>query len=197
LPLEVINGSFGTGTPNEPTATLEPSEEPTLTPVPTEEETPTPPTETPEVGAPGTITGTVSYQNAPDNAGISVQLLANDSPVAELVTDASGAFTFSDVVAGAYTVNFVAPLHLVATRSVNVDASGQTVDLGSIALLAGDTHNDGAVDVTDATFVGANFNMDVPPAPDNADMNRDLLVNISDLVLVGSNYDLVGPILAP
>jgi hypothetical protein len=39
--------------------------------------------------------------------------------------------------------------------------------------------------------------MDVPPAPDNADMNRDLLVNISDLVLVGSNYDLVGPILAP
>jgi hypothetical protein len=141
--------------------------------------------------------GTVSYQNAPDNAGISVQLLANNSPVTELVTDASGAFTFSGLAAGAYTVNFVAPLHLVTTRSVNVDAGGQTVDLGNIVLVAGDTNDDGTVDVADATFVGANFNLDVPPAPNNADMNRDLLVNISDLVLVGSNYGMVGPILAP
>jgi hypothetical protein len=167
-----------------------------MTPIPTEE-TPVPPTETPEVGEAGAITGTVGYQNAPDNAGISVQLLANGSPIAELVTDATGAFSFSDVAAGDYTVKLLAPLHLVAERSVNVDASGQTVDLGAIILLAGDTNSDGTVDVADATYIGANFNLNVPPAPNNADMNRDLLVNISDLVLVGGNYGLVGPMLVP
>jgi hypothetical protein len=91
-------------------------------------------------------------------------------------------------------VKFAAPQHLAATLAVTVDSSGQTVDLGTIALVAGDTDDDGDVDVTDATFVGANFDVAVPPAPENADMNHDLLVNISDLVLVGSNFGQAGPI---
>ncbi len=194
LPLQVINGSYGDGMPEPETATPTPTDEPTSTPVPTEEQTPEPPTETPEVGAPGTIAGMVSYQNAPDNAGIQVQLLANDSPVAEMITGADGAFAFNDVAAGAYVVRFVAPQHLVAMLPMMVDGSGQPIEVGTLALVAGDTNDDGVVDVTDATFVGANFDVEVPPAPSNADMNHDLLVNISDLVLVGSNFGQAGPI---
>jgi hypothetical protein len=191
LPLQVVNGSFGSGTtPPPPT---QPPPTATFTPT-TPPPTPAPPTETPEVEPAGTISGVAGYQNAPDNAGIQVELLANGAAVATTVTSADGAFTFNNVAAGAYTVEIDAPLHLAVTASITVDASGQPVDLGTITLVAGDTDDDGDVDVTDATFVGANFDAQVPPAPANADVNRDLRINISDLVLVGSNYNQVGPI---
>jgi hypothetical protein len=201
IPLQVINGTYGNGVPSQPTeATVAPTEPPTATmepasptPVPTEL-TLEPPTETPEVGVVSSVTGVVSYQNAPDNAGITVQLLAGETPVSDVVTGADGAFAFNEVAAGAYTIRFVAPLHLAATLPVNVDGSGQAIDLGTISLIAGDTDNDGKVDILDATFVGANFDVGVPPAPNNADMNHDSQVNISDLVLVGSNFGQTGPV---
>jgi hypothetical protein len=204
IPLQVINGSYGNGVPPQPTeATAAPTEPPTATPVTMEPATATPlptepttepPTATPEVGVASSITGVVSYQNAPDNAGITVQLLAGETAVNETVTGADGAFAFNDVAAGTYTIRFVAPQHLAATLPVNVDGSGQAIDLGTISLIAGDTDDDGKVDILDATFVGANFDVGVPPAPSNADMNRDAQVNISDLVLVGSNFGQTGPV---
>jgi hypothetical protein len=187
IPLEVINGTYDGSSP-----TPEPTEE---TPVPTEEtppvpteETPPPPTETPEVTPAGSITGLVAYQNAPDNAGIQVSLLVNNAPSNQLVTGADGAFSFADVAAGSYVIQVKGPQHLLVTVPVTVDASGQAVDLGTIELVAGDTDDDGDVDITDATFIGSNFDNPVPPAPSSADLNHDLSVNISDLVLVGSNF---------
>ncbi len=193
LALEVVNGTYagggGSSTP-EPTA-VQPTATETPTTVPPTE-TPVPPTETPEVSAPGSVTGIAVFQNAPDNAGIEVYLAVDLTPVAQMVTAADGSFSFSEVAAGSYLVEIRAPQHLIVAIPVTVDASGQPVDLGTIELVAGDTDDDGDVDIADATFVGANFDVEVPPAPGNADLNRDLLVNISDLVLVGGNFGQTG-----
>jgi hypothetical protein len=222
LPLEVVNGTFNaqvapqeptptaTGTPVPPaeTATVTP-EPPTSTPeVPTATATSEPPTNTPEPtptatletptatavpDALGTISGTVAYQNRPDNAGITVQTLLNGDVVVELKTNADGTYQFVEVPVGSYVVVASAPEHLQLAYDVTIDADGLTVDLGSGTLRAGDTDGNQTVDLVDAAAVGANFGVDAPPAPDNADLNADSHVNISDLALVGSNFGASGP----
>lgn len=182
LPVEVINGSLLVNEP--PAPTQEPTAEPT-TPAPTA------PPVTPEPTQPSTIVGVAHYQNRPDNAGITAQLYAPDhSLVAETTTDTDGSYSFSNVALGAYVLHLSAPQHLPVSRTVAVETGGSTVDAGADTLLAGDTNDDGAVDIADATFIGANFGAAVPPAPGNADLNADSAVDISDLVLVGGNYGM-------
>ncbi len=192
LPLTVINASFN-GAPPPPTVvpTTVPTELPPATEVPPT--LPPPPTEPPAPDL-ATISGTLSYQNRPDNAGITVQLRdANHTVLAEVVTSANGAFSFTDVPVGAYSIRAGAPLHLSWVQPVTVETGGQIVDLGAYTLLAGDTNDDGLIDLTDAGLIGANFGLAVPPAPNNADLNGDVTVDIRDLALVGGNFDLTGP----
>ena len=80
---------------------------------------------------------------------------------------------------------------------VTVDADGQSVDVGVITLPAGDTDNSGTVDIADAGLIGANFGVDVPPAPADADLNMDAIIDIRDLVLVGGNFGKIGPVTVP
>lgn len=181
LPVEVINGALLVNEPPQPS----PTEEPTTPPPPST------PVVTPEPAQPSTIIGAASYQNRPDNTGITVQLFAADnSLLAEVTTGPDGAYSFADVAIGAYTLRLSAPQHIGVSKVVAVEADGSTVDAGADRLMAGDTNGDGVVDIADATFIGANFGAAVPPAPANADMNADSSVNVSDLVLVGSNYGL-------
>ncbi len=188
LALTVINGAFNTLPVEPPPATETPAPPPAT-------ETPMPPTTTPEPPQVAAITGRATYQNRPDNAGIIVQLRdANRTVIAELVTNADGGFSFTDVPAGEYTVKFTGPYHLGSVQPVSM--SGLGVDLGVIKLLAGDTNGDSVVDLTDAGLVGANFGVPVPPAPDSANLNGDEMVDIRDLALVGGNFDKVGPTLA-
>jgi len=194
IPLQVINGAFNsTVLPQQPTPTST-AALPTNTPEPTPSETPLPPTMTPAPGILSTISGTVAYQNRTDNAGITVELLAGDTLVVQLVTNADGGYQFLDVPLGSYTIAATAPEHLRLIYPVEVDADGLTIDLGSGVLRAGDTDNNQIVDLVDAASVGANVGIDAPPAPQTADLNRDGRVNISDLVLVGGNFGLSGPI---
>jgi hypothetical protein len=200
LPLTVVNGSFN-GAPAEPTLAETPTTVPTLTETPTAEPTLT---ETPTAEATveptlpagqSTVSGTAAYQNRPDNAGIIVQLVALDgSPIAETLTAADGAFTFSAVPLGVHTLRLSAPQHLTVERPVIVETDGQTIALDSTVLPAGDADGNGLIDTLDATLIGANFDVTVPPAPANADLNGDGLVNIADLVLVGGNFGLSGPV---
>lgn len=197
LALDIQNGVFtGTGQseqtpvlPTEtsfPTETLIPTEMPTETPIPTELTS----------AILSTITGIATYQNRPDNAGITVQLLAVDGTlVAEQVTSGDGSYQFMDVALGVYSVMLNAPQHLsVLQESIMVETDGQTIDLGTDILPAGDADSNGIIDLADATLIGANFGVEVPPAPTETDLNGDNLVNISDLVLVGGNFGLQAPI---
>jgi hypothetical protein len=210
IALEVINGSYNgggttvtnmppTSTPVTPTATpvtltatpVTPTATP-ITPVVTEE--PPPATPLPAVSV---VSGTFQYQNHPDHAGITVQLLsAGNSPVS-LTTNANGAYQFTDVPAGEYVIEASAPNHLTVSKAVTVPSTGQAVDLGVLVLPAGDTDEDGTIGLSDASLVGVNFGLSAPPAPPAADVNVDNQVNIRDLALVGGNYGKTGPVTAP
>jgi hypothetical protein len=220
IPLQVINGTYNGGGSSTPipmtatpvTPTLPPTPVPptmTLTPVPaTSTPTPMTPTVTPPPGTAGPtptlpptgkgiIKGTLQYQNHPDNAGIKVELMSQGAVVVSLTTNANGAYQFTDVPLGTYDIRASAANHLTASRTVNIQTDGQTVDPGMIMLLAGDTDSNGTIDVADAGLIGINFGFNAPPAPLAADLNVDKMVNIRDLVLVGGNYGKTGPMLAP
>jgi hypothetical protein len=189
LPLVVINGSYnGAGVIVQPT------------PVPvTSTATVTVPPATPTVqpGQKSTIAGVASYQNGPDNAGITVELLdANNKPLVQVVTNATGAYRFTDVPVGAYSVQLSAPLSLPVIHAAPVPADGQVIDLGKDTLLLGDTDNNKKIDVGDAGLVGANFGALGSVVP-SADLNRDGIIDIRDLVLIGANFSLVGPVKTP
>jgi glucose/arabinose dehydrogenase len=192
-PLTVVNARFdGVDGPietEEPTAT-------TVAPTPTIVVPSATPTFTPTVTAtpiPGSISGRAVYQNRPDNAGITAAVLdLNGNVLVQVITGADGVFGFTDAPVGNYRMRLSALGHLSLTQDVAVTTPGQTIDLGTLTLRAGDTNGDGRIDLVDAAFIGANFNVTAPPAPAEADLNKDGVVNISDLVLVGSNFGLTG-----
>lgn len=189
--LAVMNGMFQVGVI---APTPEPVPFPTETPEATPEITETPlPTTTPEPAQVGVISGTAVYQNAPDNAGITVQLFLDNELLAELITTETGAFEFTDVPAGTYQLLVFAPLHLAVLSDATVTLDGLGEDLGSIQLPAGDTDDNGSVDILDASWIGINFGGDAAAAP-NADLNRDMQINIRDLALVGGNFDQQAPV---
>ncbi|MBI5670810.1 MAG: carboxypeptidase regulatory-like domain-containing protein [Chloroflexi bacterium] len=190
-PLKVMNGTFNGAPQTPPTATSVP---PTATPIPPTATTVAPTATTPAPVQLGTITGVVQYQNRPDNAGITVQLRDTSLTVlAEVVTGANGAFSFTDVPVGTYSLKAVAPFHLDWVTPVTVESAGQTVTLEPYTCQAGDTNDDNIVNLTDAGLIGANFGLQAPPAPAGANLNGDTTVDVRDLALVGSNYELTGP----
>jgi hypothetical protein len=189
--------------PEQPTPVVEqpteiPPEQPTVevptaeaTELPTEEATVEPPTATPP---PSSIGGVITYQNREDNSGIVVEVSANGNVLVKVQTNANGAYRFTDVPPGTYTLVMSAPGHLSLTYTVTVDGSGAAVDLGTGVLRAGDTDGDQTIDLKDAAAVGANFNLEAPPAPASSDLNGDNKVNIADLALIGSNFGEKGPV---
>ncbi|MBL8118319.1 MAG: hypothetical protein JNJ78_12370 [Anaerolineae bacterium] len=200
--LAVINGTFHT-TDVTPVPTTE-------TPIPPTEETPVPPTETPvtpteetpvvtETVMPpselGIITGVVAYQNHPDNANITVQLVTSESVVASVITGPDGAFNFLDVPVGTYGVTAVGSHHLRIGKVVTVSANGEVVEVAQLTLPGGDTDDNGTIDLVDAGLIGANFGQPVNPAPEAADINLDGIINIRDLAIIGGNFGLTAPII--
>jgi hypothetical protein len=209
--LQVVNGTYNgggtspaTATPITPTPVNPPTATPTLIPtetVPPPTQTPLPTTPAPTATLPPTaaslISGVVEYQNHPDNSGVKVELLMNNNPVVSVTTNANGAYQFTDVPVGDYAIRLSAPNHLIVVKAVKVPSTGQAVNIDKIILLAGDTDNNGTIDLADAGLVGSNFNVSAPPAPAAADLNLDKVINVRDLALVGGNYGKTGPINMP
>lgn len=180
--------------PPTPVLTVVPSAtaEPSATPLPTMTFTPLPPDDL------SSIHGTAARQANPNQSGITVQLWRSDSSrMGELVTGADGGFTFTDVPPGLYGLVIWSPQHLTVTKLVEVNANGQVYEVGQLVMPTGDTDGNQVIDLLDASFIGANFRLPVPPAPANADMNGDGMVNIVDLTLVGINFGRTGPVALP
>ena len=143
------------------------------------------------LGVESTITGVVNRQRGSDHSDMTVQLMQDGVIVAEISTDSSGRYVFSDVPAGRYRLLLGAPAHL--SQFHDIDLQNQPVDLGLSQLLAGDIDGSTVIDVLDATLIGANFLLAVPPGPENADLTGDGLIDVRDLVLVGLNLGHSGP----
>ncbi len=204
LPIAVVNGAFSGNGPvvtEEPTIEPTPTVEPTMTLEPTLTETPTIeptalPTET-AMPSTGSISGIAVYQGSEDATGIKVQLLTGDGSVLqEQPVDPEGNFYFANLTAGNYTVSASGEGFLTTIFKTSV-ADNQVVDSGTLTLRAGDIDGNQTIDLADASYIGANFNVPVPPAPFAADLNRDGLVDVRDLVLLGGNFGMTGPIVLP
>jgi len=193
IALKIVNGTFNGGV----AATAQPTTQPTAVP-PTAVPTTAPTmmnTVAPTTAAGATISGKMIYQNYPDNAGITVQLVDTQGKVITTVTTgADGTYTLTNVPMGTFGVTAVGNLYLRIGKVVNVTAAGP-IDLGSLTLPGGDTDNSGDISVADAGLIGANFDVPVNPAPTGADVNGDGMINIRDLAIVGGNFGLKGPIL--
>lgn len=178
LPLDVING-----TASNP---QQPSVQPNFMDPPVEIIV------VPDAAELSAISGVVTYQSGTDSSGIDVALMGGDNSVlAQVTTGANGSYLFNAVPAGAYYLQASAPGHITMLRTVLVDGNEPVVDLSVDTLVAGDTDNNGTVDILDASFIGANFNLQSPPAPLEVDLNHDNQINIGDLVLVGTNFGAV------
>ncbi len=140
------------------------------------------------------IAGLAISQRARDNGGIQVRLEAGDRVIGEQVTQADGAFQFTDVAPGIYRLRLAAVGRLPVLLTATVTHTDQAVGLQPVLLPAGDTTGDARIDLADAGFIGANFGLPAPPAPSGVDLNQDGQVDVADLVLVGRNFGMIGPI---
>ncbi len=185
LPVSVVNGQFeSVEGPVQPTlvpATFTPAPV-TSTPLPTEI-----PTVEPTLAAmPGAISVVVKYEKRDDQTGIAVTVMLVGVPFLQGQSNTDGSFQFENVPAGQYVVQFKAAGYLTTTTTVDVpEGQGASVQ---VTLLAGDIDGNGMIDLTDASFIGANYRVQVPPAPSEADLNGDGFINLVDLVLVGKNF---------
>jgi hypothetical protein len=205
LPYDVVNMNFTIQPPAVPTGqpTVVPTIPPELPgpeqpPLPTNEPTPIPtvavtPSVVPATATPvvnmGSVNGLAAYQTLTDGVGIHVQLLANNAVVGEVTTDATGGYSFSNLAPGSYVIKVIAPQHLGASLPVTIDPTGQVISLQPLTLLAGDTDDNGVIDLSDAGMIGANYGLDGSLVP-LADLNHDNIINIGDLVIIGINFGL-------
>jgi hypothetical protein len=211
IPTQVVQPTQMMPQANMPTATIGPTqviEQPTqvaATPIPvdqspTQEQTPVMGNVTPTVvlstpvpSALGKIAGVVLYENTQKQVTIRLNLTRLDitSEIIETVSDSSGAFQFADLALGIYRLNAFAPGFLSAQLEVRV-LEGGSIQLPTTTLKAGDTNQDGLIDIKDVTLVAANFNG--PAAIVETDINGDGWVDIRDLSVVGSQFGLAGPL---
>jgi len=101
-----------------------------------------------------------------------------------------------ELAPGTYTVEAKADGFLSAETSAVAITEGNTTDVGSATLHAGDitdefgTGGDNVVDEWDTMTIGMNYNGTVPAA---ADLNNDGVINLLDLELLAANYRDTGP----
>jgi hypothetical protein len=119
------------------------------------------------------------------------------TPLASVVTNENGAYGFTDVPLGMYYLSVSAPLHLPLLRTVMVETGGQVIEMNVDTLSGGDADGNQVIDLLDASLIGANYGLAVPPAPVNADINQDGLADLRDLVIVSGNIGLSGPTSVP
>jgi hypothetical protein len=161
---------------------------PTETPIPaTETPTAIPPT----VAVNGSISGSVTRMGTTDATGITVLLSKPDGTVISANLSATGEFSFPDLVPGAYQIVASASGYVPRQAQVIVEM-GIPVSLPATQLVAGDTNDDGRIDIADAALVASNFDANGVVTP-TVDLNRDGRIDILDLAQIGASFGLVGP----
>ena len=121
------------------------------------------------------------------HSGILVEL--STSPVMTATTDASGAYAFSGMAAGSYTLTMSSGLYLSAMATDVEVIDNQANYACDVTLLGGDLNDDEVIDILDLSLCASHFETTDPAA----DVNADGTVDVYDLVLLGKNFKLEGP----
>ena len=183
-PVTIPTSDPGINTPLEPT--IDPALLPTA-------DTSSMPEATEAISAapvPATVSGVVTYANLVDQSGIVVTLILPDGTSLQSVTDATGAFFFSDLLAGNYQIDARADGYLSRHLDFSL-TEGQVFAVPPTILLNGDTNLDDSIDLSDAALIASNF--DGPATVPAADVNHDGWIDVKDLTLVGADFGQSGP----
>ncbi len=155
-----------------------------------------------------TISGVIALQGVPDPTAVSPA-----APIGPLTVEfrtvggggavytrtvtlpASGAFSFSDIPIGNYTVAVKAPKWIRAIQPA--DATNGNVAGLLLSLPGGDSNNDNTVDSSDFTLLIGAYNSDaaIPGSgyDPGADFNSDGSVDASDFTILIGSYNTIGP----
>jgi hypothetical protein len=140
--------------------------------------------------ATGSVKGRISLQGRINHAGVTVTV----GELAPAVTKPDGSYEVTGIISlGQYVVAATMPGYLGAQGHSEIAAVGETKNLPTVTLLAGDLNGDGAVNLFDLVLLCSAFGK-VDAAGQSSDLNADGAVNLFDLVLVGNNLDRKGPI---
>jgi hypothetical protein len=134
------------------------------------------------------IEGHALLEGRSDHSGIEVTL--TDGVSEDALTDANGAYTFSDVPEGVYDLVISHPLYLAAEFVGCSIPGGETATMPGVTLLSGDLDGNGVIDISDLVICGKHFG----GTSAEADITADGHVDIFDIVLIGKNVGLTGPI---
>jgi hypothetical protein len=183
-----------TATPETPTAT---PETPTATPE-TPTATPETPTATPETPTPTPETPTPEPTSATVSGQVGLQALANDNWAGSTVTitdtaqsgvtDANGNFAIANVVTGTHTAITADAVGFLPAVCASPTITAPETVLASVTLLGGDVDDNNAINIFDATAIGAAFGTSGDDLP--ADLNQDGIVDILDIIIVSVNFEL-------
>jgi hypothetical protein len=150
------------------------------------------PTEQVKANTLAQITGHVSYGLSNNYSGITLMLTLPDGKTDQVVTQADGTFTFSNLLPGNYSLKASAPGFLAAHLDFTIE-QGQSLALPPATLHTGDTNDDESIDLADAALIAANFEAQGKDVP-RADLNGDGVIDVQDLVLIGVSFGTKGPL---
>jgi hypothetical protein len=101
---------------------------------------------------------TIPQAHSTDATGVEVCLDGMEC----ITTAANGSFSILALANEAHSITADFEAHLLAQYTVSTCPEGQTVDIGSTTLRAGDLNEDGVINILDLVMVGGNFNLGEP-----------------------------------
>ena len=125
------------------------------------------------------IVGTVTVAVGASYSDVTVKADDVDGTVAD-----GGAYTI-EVAPGTYAVVLGKPGYLYKTYA-DVKVADKDVDLGALALLAGELNGDDVINIDDVTTLLANYQKD--EFASDCDLNDDGVVNIDDVTTLLASY---------
>jgi uncharacterized repeat protein (TIGR02543 family) len=144
-----------------------------------------------------TLNGSLTLEGRTDHSSqvtVSLYAVGQVNPVYSFTTstDASGNFTISGVIPGAYEVAVKADYYLQSVNSVTLVAGSNTDSFGQ--QLAGDANDDNKVSLLDFSLLAAAYNTQTsnPQFDIRADFNGDGTVEALDFSLLASSYSQQG-----
>ncbi|GEM_PF-1764512 len=141
-----------------------------------------------------TVTGTFSMQGRTVRSGIPVTLTMVSPALygpfnATSLDIISGNVVFSNIPVASYVITTNQPRYLDVTVDLNkTKAVSANTALAALELRGGDANDDNAVEVGDASIIGAQYGN--TGTTNNGDVNFSNVVDIFDLAIVGGNLDI-------